>query len=61
MDLFLSCFDCAQMGGVLGMKFKELVHWTEHTGISTPPWVNKDWQSVLHLMSKILADDLVQR
>uniref|UniRef100_A0A914DQ84 LIM zinc-binding domain-containing protein n=1 Tax=Acrobeloides nanus TaxID=290746 RepID=A0A914DQ84_9BILA len=43
------------------MKLKELVHWTENTGISTPPWVNKDWQSVLHLMSKILADDLVQR
>uniref|UniRef100_A0A914YC10 LIM zinc-binding domain-containing protein n=1 Tax=Panagrolaimus superbus TaxID=310955 RepID=A0A914YC10_9BILA len=43
------------------MKIKELQHWSEDVGMTAMPWHNKDWESVLNLLSKILADDLSNR
>jgi hypothetical protein len=43
------------------MKIKELQHWSEDVGMVAMPWHNKDWESVLKLLSKILADDLSNR
>uniref|UniRef100_A0A7E4VCG5 LIM zinc-binding domain-containing protein n=1 Tax=Panagrellus redivivus TaxID=6233 RepID=A0A7E4VCG5_PANRE len=43
------------------MKIKEVQHWAEDVGVSTMPWTNRDWQCVLKLLSKVLADELTHR
>uniref|UniRef100_A0AC34RF89 LIM zinc-binding domain-containing protein n=1 Tax=Panagrolaimus sp. JU765 TaxID=591449 RepID=A0AC34RF89_9BILA len=43
------------------MKIKQLTHWAEDVGLQTMPWINKDWESICQLLSKLLSDDLIQK
>ncbi|VDK44296.1 unnamed protein product [Anisakis simplex] len=44
------------------MKLKEVTQWVEASGVLPPaPWCNGDWQSVMALLARLLADNLIQR
>ncbi|KAE9549802.1 hypothetical protein FO519_006983 [Halicephalobus sp. NKZ332] len=39
------------------MRLKEISHWGQEIGLNAP-WVNKDWQNLCEVLSKVLADAL---
>uniref|UniRef100_A0A914S5W7 LIM zinc-binding domain-containing protein n=1 Tax=Parascaris equorum TaxID=6256 RepID=A0A914S5W7_PAREQ len=43
------------------MKLKALAQWAEAAGASPPPWINGDWQTVMSVLARLLADNLIQR
>ncbi|KAI1710920.1 LIM domain-containing protein [Ditylenchus destructor] len=36
------------------MKVKALSHWLESLNIANAPWIQSDWESVLHLLSRLM-------
>lgn len=43
------------------MKLKAVAQWAEAAGASPPPWINGDWQTLMSVLARLLADNLIQR